>query len=181
VLATRKYVDDKAIEVKAYADDQLKKHVADANPHKQYLQINQNLKEIADAGSAAVANVLKNLGLGEAAKRGVGTGANQIPDMTFFESLKSDSGWQHLPGGLIIQWGYGSAGGEGNSSSGVRNSFNIVFPNAFLKMVVSHQGYGPSSAGIFSVLNMDRSGYSAFSSVAKISAPVSLNYIAIGY
>jgi len=66
VLATRKYVDDKAIEVKAYADDQLKKHVAEANPHKQYLQINQNLKEIADAGSAAVANALKNLGLGEA-------------------------------------------------------------------------------------------------------------------
>jgi len=36
VLATRKYVDDKAIEVKAWADDQLKKHLAAANPHTQY-------------------------------------------------------------------------------------------------------------------------------------------------
>lgn len=36
VLATRKYVDDKVIEVKAYTDDQLAKHVAAANPHAQY-------------------------------------------------------------------------------------------------------------------------------------------------
>lgn len=36
VLATRKYADDLAIEVKASADDQLKKHVAAANPHTQY-------------------------------------------------------------------------------------------------------------------------------------------------
>ena len=36
VLATRKYVDDKVIEVKAYADDLMAKHVAAANPHPQY-------------------------------------------------------------------------------------------------------------------------------------------------
>ena len=36
VLATRKYVDDKVIEVKAYADDLMAKHVAAANPHAQY-------------------------------------------------------------------------------------------------------------------------------------------------
>lgn len=36
VLATRKYVDDKVIEVKAYADDVMAKHVAAANPHAQY-------------------------------------------------------------------------------------------------------------------------------------------------
>ncbi|ACS87571.1 phage tail-collar fiber domain-containing protein [Musicola paradisiaca] len=36
VLATRKYVDDSAIVVKAYADDAMAKHLADANPHKQY-------------------------------------------------------------------------------------------------------------------------------------------------
>ncbi|ACT08829.1 Tail Collar domain protein [Dickeya chrysanthemi Ech1591] len=36
VLATRKSVDDKAIEVKAYADELMAKHLADANPHKQY-------------------------------------------------------------------------------------------------------------------------------------------------
>ncbi|GAB7217382.1 phage tail-collar fiber domain-containing protein [Dickeya oryzae] len=36
VLATRQSVDDKAIEVKAYADDLMAKHLANANPHKQY-------------------------------------------------------------------------------------------------------------------------------------------------
>ncbi|MPU42266.1 phage tail protein, partial [Escherichia coli] len=30
--------------------------------------------------------ILKNVGLGEAAKRGVGTGENQIPDMASFAS-----------------------------------------------------------------------------------------------
>ncbi len=36
VLATRKYVDDKVIEVKAYTDNQMKEHIDVANPHKQY-------------------------------------------------------------------------------------------------------------------------------------------------
>lgn len=36
VLATRKYVDDKVIEVKAYADDLMAKHLAAADPHTQY-------------------------------------------------------------------------------------------------------------------------------------------------
>ncbi|HHT1952069.1 TPA: phage tail protein [Citrobacter farmeri] len=39
VLATRQYVDDKVIEVKAYADSLLAAHLAAANPHPQYLQI----------------------------------------------------------------------------------------------------------------------------------------------
>ena len=77
VLATRKYVDDAVIEVKAYADDVMKKHVAAANPHKQYPLIANALKEMVDAG--LVNQVLQNLGFGE--------GAN----------------WVMLPGGMIIQ------------------------------------------------------------------------------
>jgi len=63
VLATRQYVDDKVIEVKGYADDQMTKHIAADNPHKQYPLIANALKEIAAAGLSA--EVLKNLGLGE--------------------------------------------------------------------------------------------------------------------
>lgn len=37
VLATRKYVDDAVIEVKAYVDQQLEAHIAAADPHTQYL------------------------------------------------------------------------------------------------------------------------------------------------
>ncbi|MGG7447740.1 phage tail protein [Kosakonia oryzendophytica] len=39
VLATRKYVDDKVIEVKAYADGLLANHLAAANPHPQYVKV----------------------------------------------------------------------------------------------------------------------------------------------
>ncbi|HGD8523428.1 TPA: phage tail protein [Escherichia coli] len=38
VLATRQYVDDKIIEVKAYADSLLSAHLAAADPHPQYLK-----------------------------------------------------------------------------------------------------------------------------------------------
>ncbi|WP_023641008.1 phage tail protein [Dickeya zeae] len=39
VLATRQSVDDKAIEVKAYADTLMTSHVSEANPHQQYAPI----------------------------------------------------------------------------------------------------------------------------------------------
>lgn len=38
VLATRKYVDDKVIEVKAYADGLMAAHLAEADPHPQYFK-----------------------------------------------------------------------------------------------------------------------------------------------
>ena len=63
VLATRKYVDDAVIEVKAYADSVMKKHLDADNPHSQYLQIANALAEIKDAG--LIADLLKNLGLTE--------------------------------------------------------------------------------------------------------------------
>ncbi|MWF42714.1 hypothetical protein GQE21_28350, partial [Escherichia coli] len=49
-----------------------------------------------------VKTALENLGLGEAAKRNVGTGENQIPDMS---SYASGSGWRKMPDGSIEQWG----------------------------------------------------------------------------
>lgn len=61
VLATRKYVDDGIIEVKSYVNKQVKAHEAKANPHSQYLLIENALKEIAEAGLAD--EVLANLGL----------------------------------------------------------------------------------------------------------------------
>lgn len=67
VLATRQHVDEKIIEVKAYAVDQMEKHVAAANPHKQYPLIANALKEIADAG--LITEALKNLGLESTVKQ----------------------------------------------------------------------------------------------------------------
>ena len=63
-----------------------------------------------------------NVGLGEAAKRNVGTGDNQIPDMGAFAS---GSGWFRLPGGYIVQFGTFS----GNTTSFISGHFPIPFPN----------------------------------------------------
>lgn len=69
-----------------------------------------------------VPTALKNLGLGEAAKRDVGTGDNQIPDMGAFAS---GSGWFRLPGGYIVQFGTFS----GNTTRFISGHFPIPFPN----------------------------------------------------
>ncbi|MHV98979.1 phage tail protein [Escherichia coli] len=122
VLATRKYVDDAVIEVKAYADDVMKKHVAAANPHKQYPLIANALKEMVDAG--LVNQVLQNLGLGEAAKRNVGTGENQIPDMSAFPS---GNNWFQLPSGYIVQMF--SMNVYGADTNGTTGNFPIAFPS----------------------------------------------------
>lgn len=128
VLATRKYVDDAVIEVKAYADDVMKKHVAAANPHKQYPLIANALKEMVDAG--LVNQVLQNLGLGEAAKRDVGTGAGQIPDMS---AWSLPSGGVGMPNGIHFRYGYVSNSGSKTFSTPFPNQcFGIVFGQTYL-------------------------------------------------
>lgn len=48
---------------------------------------------------------VKNLGLKEAAKRAVGTGAGQIPDMSAFEYVgNASAGYVKLPNGFKLQW-----------------------------------------------------------------------------
>ncbi|MGN2655576.1 phage tail protein [Salmonella sp. fjx14s1] len=69
-----------------------------------------------------VAGLLAYLGLGEAAKRDVGTGDNQIPDMGAFAF---GSGWFRLPGGYIVQFGTFA----GNTTRFISGHFPIPFPN----------------------------------------------------
>jgi len=52
--------------------------------------------------------LLRNLGLGDAAKKTVGNGAGQLPDMSFFSIVRSGNGYCKFPNGLILQWGFGS-------------------------------------------------------------------------
>ncbi|EAA9583796.1 phage tail protein [Salmonella enterica subsp. enterica] len=66
--------------------------------------------------------IIQYLGLGEAAKRDVGTGDNQIPDMGAFAS---GSGWFRLPGGYIVQFGTFA----GNTTRFISGHFPIPFPN----------------------------------------------------
>ncbi|MCA7108817.1 phage portal protein [Escherichia coli] len=76
--------------------------------------------------------IFLNVQLGEAAKRNVGTGANQIPDMNSFLCSFASNGYMKFPGGLIVQWT--NAGPlVGNSSALL--SFPIPFPNQLLVAV----------------------------------------------
>lgn len=155
VLATRKYVDDAVIEVKAYADDVMKKHVAAANPHKQYPLIANALKEMVDAGLAN--QVLQNLQLGEAAKRDVGTGNNQLPDMSAFGlSRNGQTAWDILPNGMIRQVGTVTLTPVGNFNEYVlggvtyythyyRVNFPRQFPNAQIATLATLASYGFST------------------------------------
>ena len=174
VLATRKYVDDKVLELKVYVDDLMAKHTTASDPHTQYAPkasptftgtpkaptaaAGNNSTQLANtafvqaaiaalvasspaaldtlnelaaalgndpnfaatmtnalAGKmdkaangtdiADVSEFLKNLGLKEAAKRAVGTGAGQIPDMSAFEYVgNASAGYVKLPNGFKLQW-----------------------------------------------------------------------------
>ncbi|WP_111950708.1 gp53-like domain-containing protein [Escherichia coli] len=77
--------------------------------------------------------ITKNVGLGEAAKRNVGTGTNQIPDMS---SFTSGNGWCRYPDGTIFQRGVSVAGAIGSPTF---INFPIAFTNySTVQIVVSY-------------------------------------------
>ncbi|MBW9455137.1 gp53-like domain-containing protein [Citrobacter portucalensis] len=75
------------------------------------------------------AGVLSDLGLGEAAKRNVGTGANQIPDMS---SFPSGSSWFQLPSRHIVQ--IFSMNVLGTDVNGTSANYPIAFPTAMMSV-----------------------------------------------
>ena len=83
-------------------------------------------KMAKDQNGSDIANVAAfrgNLGLGDAAVKTVGTGANQIPDMSSYGFLKAGNGYQKFPSGLILQWVIGT--------SDVNGMINVSLPVAF--------------------------------------------------
>ncbi|WP_145524642.1 gp53-like domain-containing protein [Yersinia rohdei] len=116
------------------------------------LKIASNLAEIASAGPVAIAATLANLTLKGAALRDVGTGANQIPDMNSFGVSFGASGYQKLPGGLIIQWGRVTTT---SALIGAQWNFPITFPNAVLS---------------YFAMTENSSGDSKYSNIGPISA-----------
>ncbi|KZJ27050.1 phage tail protein [Escherichia coli] len=102
-----------------------------------------------------VAGLLVYLGLGEAAKRNVGTGANQIPDMS---SYASGSGWRKMPDGSIEQWGGIRFPGEHESVSA-----NVSFPIPFTQtpdiIIVFDGGFG--GGNMWGATNWSTTGFIA--------------------
>lgn len=78
-------------------------------------------------GATNAADALTNLGLKEAAKRDVGTGANQIPDMSSFPSGNS---WFQLPSGHIVQ--IFSMSVLGADTNGTSANYPIAFPTTMI-------------------------------------------------
>lgn len=201
VLATRQYVDDQIIQVKAFVDQQLAAHIAAADPHKQYAPKASpaltgtptaptaaqtvNNTQIATTGfvksaiaalvasspaaldtlnelAAALGNdpnfattvtnalagkqpldstltnlsgktvngILQYLQLGEAAKRDVGTGDGQIPDMSAWSLPNGGVG---MPNGINFRYGYVSSTGDKTFSTPFPNQcFGIVFGQTYV-------------------------------------------------
>ncbi|MBF2827593.1 phage tail protein [Escherichia coli] len=224
VLATRKYVDDKVLELKVYVDDLMARHLAAADPHTQYAPkasptftgtpkaptaaAGNNSTQLANtafvqaaiaalvasspaaldtlnelaaalgndpnfaatmtnalAGKmdkaangtdiADVSEFLKNLGLGEAAKRNVGTGENQIPDMSAYSS---GSGWQKLPDGSIEQWG--RINFPNNAAAVSTNvTFTIPFTQEPDVVIVYDGGFG--GGNMWGATNWTKTGFVA--------------------
>ncbi|WP_048978679.1 gp53-like domain-containing protein, partial [Escherichia coli] len=94
-------------------------------------------------------------GLGEAAKRNVGTGKNQIPDMS---SYASGSGWRKMPDGSIEQWGRISFPGEHGPVSA-----NVSFPIPFTQtpgiVIVCDGGFG--GGNMWGATNWSTTGFIA--------------------
>lgn len=128
------------------------KKLIDSETNTKYLKIANNLVEIKNAGTAAVAATLANLGLKGASLRDVGAGANQIPDMNSFGVSFGASGYQKFPGGLILQWGRVTTTA---ALIGAQWNFPIPFPNEVLS---------------YFAMTENSSGDSKYSNIGPISA-----------
>ncbi|MEW0239314.1 tail fiber protein [Escherichia coli] len=104
-----------------------------------------------------VAGLLAYLQLGEAAKRDVGTGNNQLPDMSAFGmSRNGQTAWDILPNGMIRQVGTVTLTPVGNFNSQVlggvtyythyyRVNFPRQFPNAQIATLATLASYSYST------------------------------------
>ncbi|MCQ9589963.1 gp53-like domain-containing protein [Escherichia coli] len=73
---------------------------------------------------------ISKVGLGEAAKRDVGNGQNQIPDMSAWEcGGDTTTGWRRSPDGYIEQWGLTE-----DTTNEVLINFPIPFPTAVISI-----------------------------------------------
>ncbi|EPB9487746.1 phage tail protein [Citrobacter farmeri] len=110
--------------------------------------------------------------MGEAAKRDVGTGENQIPDMS---SFGSGSGWSQLPNGKLLQWGAYT----GSATTGTIN-FPVPFPISVGRVIMSLSGTSADAGSIAYVLQDDSSLSKTSFFFRRAGAQVRFNWFCIG-
>ena len=131
-------------------------------------------------GKTSTQGVLDYLGLGEAAKRNVGTGANQIPDMSLFASSNTaTAAAQKFPSGLILQCG------QLNGSPNVSSTYGMRFPMTFsrvLAVTVTLNVTGASGQPTVSATNVHNTGFDiTVSPGSGYGSSADAYYIAMGY
>ncbi|EFD4874201.1 phage tail protein [Escherichia coli] len=127
-----------------------------------------------------IAGLLAYLGLGEAAKRNVGTGANQIPDMSLFASINTlTAAAQKFPSGLILQCG------QLNGAPNISSTYGMTFPMTFsrvLAVTVTLNVTGASGQPTVSATNVHNTGFDiTVSPGSGYGSSVDAYYIAMGY
>lgn len=135
---------------------------------------------LTDLSGKTVNGILQYLGLGEAAKRNVGTGANQIPDMSLFASSNTaTAAAQKFPSGLILQCGML------NSPPNASSTYGMTFPMTFsrvLAVVVTLNVTGASGQPTVSATNIHNTGFDITVSPGSVyGASSDAYYIAMGY
>ena len=101
-----------------------------------------------------IADIIQYLMLGTAAQRNVGTGENQIPDMSAFSF---GSRWISLPSGHIIQFDVLTAG-AGDPSGWPVTNYPIPFPNSLLLPPIAiHTGNGAVDTSVNFIVDTEAS------------------------
>ncbi len=131
-------------------------------------------------GKTSIQSVLDYLGLREAAKRDVGTGANQIPDMSLFASINTvTAAAQKFPSGLILQCG------QLNGAPNVSSTYGMRFPMTFsrvIAVVVTLNVTGAAGQPTVSATNVQNTGFDiTVSPGSRYGASADAYYIAMGY
>ncbi|WP_371320522.1 gp53-like domain-containing protein, partial [Citrobacter amalonaticus] len=111
-------------------------------------------------------------GLGTAATKDVGTGENQIPDMS---SFGSGSGWSQLPNGKLLQWGTYT----GSAITGTIN-FPVPFPSSVGRVIMSLSGTSADAGSIAYVVQDDNSLSKTSFFFRRAGAQVRFNWFCIG-
>lgn len=133
------------------------------------------------ANTAFIQAAITALSLGTASQKNVGTGASQIPDMSFFPFSSGSIGWGKLPNGMYLQYGFANTSSSGVASISLPVSFAssnyrvaaIGSDNATPNILAA----APNTASAFSA-----SAWGANSSgLLGVRQATTFNWIAIGF
>lgn len=135
-------------------------------------------------GWAKVAQDISDiLSLGTAATKNVGTGSGQIPDMGSFLSGITSTGYQKLPGGLIIQWGLATG-----TTGKIAATYATAFPNAVLQVICSVADKSSGSGAVTLAVNQaditslaSRTTVTITPSSSDFTGTTTARFISIGY